>query len=133
MNTELERCDPPPYSKLQNEQVDFDLVVPTTSVQPTAPQQLHPLVNNVVVGASPMLQASCNFGPKKQVANCPYCHVQSTTKVKSKALTKAHCWACIFFFIGFWPCICCPYCCCDCSRKLHYCGNCKAFLGTYTP
>ncbi|GJQ88025.1 hypothetical protein Trydic_g12949 [Trypoxylus dichotomus] len=95
MDNQFVKCDPPPYARLENNPVPLETVLPISS-QPTAPLQSQP-VNSLILGTSPMMQ---NFGPKKQIANCPYCNVQITTKVKSKALTKAHCWACIFFFTG---------------------------------
>ncbi|XP_022921244.1 lipopolysaccharide-induced tumor necrosis factor-alpha factor homolog [Onthophagus taurus] len=110
----MEKPSPSLYATLETEQMP---------ALPSAPP-VNQMQATVFAAHIPMVQ----YGPKSQNATCPLCNHVIHTRIRSKATTRTHLWACLLS-----PCLCCciPHCMTTCVNTNHYCPNCDHFLGTY--
>ncbi|KAL9921146.1 uncharacterized protein ACN427_002309 isoform 2-T2 [Glossina fuscipes fuscipes] len=84
--------------------------------------------------ATPSPQATLKLGPDPSNVNCPTCGVSKISRMTHTPNSRTHISALILCLIGWCCCACIvPYFMNSCRTGNHYCGNCNAFLGTYTP
>ncbi|XP_037941163.1 lipopolysaccharide-induced tumor necrosis factor-alpha factor homolog [Teleopsis dalmanni] len=77
--------------------------------------------------------AVLRLGPDPVLLTCPSCQVKKLTIIESMPNSRTHLTALALCLLGFWCCVCVPYCIGFCMNTNHYCGNCRKFLGTYSP
>ncbi|XP_055917051.1 lipopolysaccharide-induced tumor necrosis factor-alpha factor-like [Eupeodes corollae] len=72
------------------------------------------------------------LGPRPCLVVCPSCREQKMSNIRMESTTKTHLAALIMCLVGLCCCACIPYCVDSCKNANHYCGNCDAYLGSYS-
>lgn len=64
---------------------------------------------------------------------CPNCQKNVTTKVDYQSGDATHSCALLLCFMGCDSCVCLPYCMDSMKDALHYCPECRVYLGKHCP
>ncbi|XP_039746283.1 lipopolysaccharide-induced tumor necrosis factor-alpha factor homolog [Pararge aegeria] len=124
--------DPPPYSgPAPGSSYPAYAGYPVTN-QPHV-TVVHPNTT-IMQGATviPAVIVTNNMAPGPTPYVCRSCNQQIVTRVERIPSMRTHLCAVLLCLIGFWPCVCVPYCVDSCNNAEHYCPNCSAYVGSYS-
>lgn len=74
-----------------------------------------------------------NYGFHPMLVVCPECGFVGTTSITTRITFCTHLCAIILCLCCCWLCVPLPYLLRSCKDVYHYCGNCRFFLGIYSP
>ncbi|KAJ0181153.1 hypothetical protein K1T71_003238 [Dendrolimus kikuchii] len=116
---------PPPSYFGDNPPPPPGLVVP-----PAAPPRTTVIVSPPTTTGS----APAKLGPGPTGTSCPHCHKSIVTRIDFVPNNRTHIASAALCVLAGCCCGCIiPYCMRSCKTANHYCPQCRAFVGSYTP
>ncbi|XP_041973083.1 lipopolysaccharide-induced tumor necrosis factor-alpha factor homolog [Aricia agestis] len=105
-----------------------------THPQPQQPVTVvYPANTAFVQGARviPAVVVSNHMGTDPSHFVCRSCNQHVITRLERRPAVRTHLFALLLCVLGFWPCVCLPYCMDSCNNADHYCPNCDSYIGSY--